>query len=56
MGPVINLFSREKVIINKERQSGSYRLSTYYFSKILSEIPNNLIGPLIYGTIVYFGT
>jgi len=46
-------FLPERTIILKERASGSYRLSAYYLSKILSEAPVRLIMPFVFLCISY---
>ena len=45
MMAVLNTFTGEKVIVQKERKSRAYSLSAYFLAKILSEIPYNIIGP-----------
>ena len=40
--------------MNKERSSGSYHLSAYYFAKTISEMPLILFLPSIYMVIVYW--
>jgi ABC-type multidrug transport system permease subunit len=52
--PVLNIFIKEKEVISKELASKSYRLYNYYFSKILAEIPFNIINPLTFVIITYF--
>ena len=51
---VLNTFSEEKVMVEKERQSNAYRLSAYYFAKLISEVPFNLMGTVFFGTIIYW--
>ncbi|XP_043940044.1 ABC transporter G family member 9-like [Protopterus annectens] len=44
----------ERPIINKERLAGSYRLSAYYFAKIISELPLILCQPIVNFTIAFW--
>ena len=43
-----------QVIVQKELASKAYRLSSYYMAKFLSELPFNIIGPLIFSTVSYW--
>lgn len=45
---------QERAIINKERSAGAYRLSSYFFSKILSELPLKLALPFCSSSIAYW--
>ncbi|XP_064642408.1 uncharacterized protein LOC135496813 isoform X2 [Lineus longissimus] len=47
-------YPTERVIINKERAAGSYRLSAFFLSKWLSELILLLIQPLGFLIIVYW--
>ncbi|GMH54055.1 hypothetical protein TrRE_jg13049 [Triparma retinervis] len=47
-------FPPERAIIFKERASGSYRLSSYFFAKTISEAPLRLTLPFTFLTISYW--
>jgi len=48
------VFPKERGMVLKERASGMYRLSAYYFARTLSDIPMECFYPSIFVVIVYF--
>lgn len=52
--PVLNVFLEEKPIISKELSSNAYHSSSYYLAKVLSEIPFDLMNPIIFGVASYY--
>ena len=47
-------FPLDRSLLNKERQSRSYRLSSYFIAKQLAELPLVLVAPLFFTTLVYW--
>lgn len=41
-------------MVIKEQASSAYKLSAYFMSKFLSELPLNLLGPAIFGTLLFW--
>ncbi|KAL8510332.1 hypothetical protein ACS0TY_017224 [Phlomoides rotata] len=50
----IFLFPKERLVLAKERSSGMYRLSSYFFALSLGEVPMELVLPTVFFTIVYW--
>ncbi|XP_070561228.1 uncharacterized protein [Ptychodera flava] len=50
----LSTFPAELLVINKERTSGLYRLSSYFFAKQTSEFPLIIFLPVLGHTIVYW--
>ena len=44
----------EMVVVERERASNCYSLSAYYFAKMIAELPFNMLGPILFGSVVYF--
>ncbi|PWA00900.1 hypothetical protein BB558_003037 [Smittium angustum] len=51
---VLSTFSSEKHVFQREEQSGYYQLTPYFFSKIIVELPIQILGPLIFTSISYY--
>lgn len=50
----VTAFPQERLVINKERLAGWYRLSAYYLAKMTSELVLILVQPLVFITVVYW--
>jgi len=48
------LFHSEKQVFNRERNSGAYRVSSYFSAKTLADTPLTLGTPLLHCIILYF--
>ena len=46
----------ERVLVAKERQAGSYRLSAYYLAASTSDLPLHVIRPLLFIVVTYFAS
>ncbi|CAN8076591.1 unnamed protein product [Agarophyton chilense] len=42
------------IVLNKDRASGAYRLSAYYFAKSMMETPVDMLTPIVFSSIVYW--
>ncbi|KAF9672849.1 hypothetical protein SADUNF_Sadunf11G0086900 [Salix dunnii] len=47
-------FPQERSMLEKERSSGMYRLSSYFMSRIVSDLPMELVLPTIFVSITYW--
>ncbi|KAF9674154.1 hypothetical protein SADUNF_Sadunf10G0098100 [Salix dunnii] len=47
-------FPQERPMLIKERSSGMYRLSSYYFARMAGDLPMELILPTIFVTVTYW--
>ncbi|KAJ7948614.1 ABC transporter-like protein [Quillaja saponaria] len=47
-------FPEELMMLEKERSSGMYRLSSYFMSRMVADLPMELVLPTIFACITYF--
>lgn len=47
-------FPQEQSMLTRERSSGMYRLSSYYFARMAGDMPMELVLPTIFVTITYW--
>ncbi|KAJ6886895.1 hypothetical protein NC651_027290 [Populus alba x Populus x berolinensis] len=47
-------FPQERSMLEKERSSGMYRLSSYFMSRIVSDLPMELVLPTVFVSITYW--
>ncbi|XP_016561883.2 ABC transporter G family member 9-like [Capsicum annuum] len=49
-------FPQERMMLEKERSSGMYRLSSYFMSRIIVDLPMELVLPSVFVIITYWTT
>jgi len=54
MASVLATFPDERKLVLKERVSGAYTTSSYFMARVVSEIPLNIIIPVVYVSIIYW--
>ncbi|KAH7516609.1 ABC transporter G family member 21 [Ziziphus jujuba] len=47
-------FPQERPMLIKERSSGMYRLSSYYFARMAGDLPMELVLPTVFVTVTYW--
>ncbi|ORX96864.1 hypothetical protein K493DRAFT_216728, partial [Basidiobolus meristosporus CBS 931.73] len=52
--PTISIFAEERNVLLREHGGGYYSVSAYFFSKIIVELPINIIMPIIFSSITYW--
>lgn len=52
--PVLVIFLQEKPVVKKEFASKTYSVSSYFTAKVISELPFDLINPILFITSIYF--
>lgn len=48
------VFPLERTMLNRERSSGMYRLSSYFFARTIGDLPMELVLPTIFVTVTYW--
>ena len=49
----LNVFPKERLIVQRERSKSSYGVAPYFFSKLAAESPIGAAFPLLFASIVY---
>lgn len=49
----LNVFPKERVIVERERARSSYDVLPYFVSKLAAESPIGALFPLLFGAVVY---
>eukprot|EP01095_Lingulamoeba_sp_RSL-Kostka_P017328 TRINITY_DN892_c1_g1_i2.p1 TRINITY_DN892_c1_g1~~TRINITY_DN892_c1_g1_i2.p1 ORF type:complete len:577 (+),score=108.02 TRINITY_DN892_c1_g1_i2:127-1857(+) len=52
--PGVHAYARNRLVFYRDRDEGFYRVSSYYLSLILTDLPLTVFVACLYGTIVYF--
>ena len=47
-------FPEERAVFLREYSNGMYGVKTYFFAKVMADIPNMILIPIFYGSIIYF--
>lgn len=53
---VVQIFPSEKGVFMRESNNNLYRVSTYFWAKVTSQIPHGIFLPSLFICILYFGT
>jgi ABC-type multidrug transport system ATPase subunit len=51
---VILIFPDERPVFLREANNNMYKVSAYFWAKIVSEFPSSLLTPVVFGSIVYY--
>lgn len=52
--PILAIFPLQRNIMLRERSAGTYRISSFYLSKIITEVPNQMLQRLLFYICVYW--
>lgn len=55
MMATIVIFQGERPVFLREQANKMYSVTSYYFAKIMADLPVLLLNPMIFTLIVYFG-
>jgi len=50
----VTIFQQEKALLRRERAKKMYGVAPYFLAKVISDMTNNVLLPLLYGMIVYW--
>jgi ABC-type multidrug transport system permease subunit len=50
----LSTFGPDKIVMQREMESGLYRLPAFFFSRWIVELPFRIIFPIVYSAILYF--
>lgn len=51
---IILVFPDERPVFLREVNNNMYDVSSYFFAKVFSEFPMNILCPILYGIIIYY--
>ena len=51
---VLQVFPAEVKIFIRENLSGANRVSSYFYARVLSDFPNHILFPIIFGSVTYW--
>lgn len=52
--PILAIFPLQRNIMLRERSAGTYRISSFYLGKIITEVPNQLLQRILFYAVVYW--
>lgn len=52
--PILAIFPLQRDVMLRERSAGTYRISSFYLSKIITEVPNQVFQRIIFYAVVYW--
>eukprot|EP00741_Cyanophora_paradoxa_P004227 tig00000789_g4105.t1 len=53
LSKTLNLFVRERGIVQADRAKGAYGVAAYFFSKLVAELPTAAVAPLTFASLLY---